>query len=156
MQSKFALSLGLDPQSSHVLPALIRRFHEAKMRGDGKVTLWGTGAPRREFLYSDDMATACVHLMRLPKEKLAAIVNPDAPPMVNVGCGEDQTIRELAELVRRVVGANVDIEWDTTKPDGTPRKQLDIGKLTALGWRQTVGLEAGIQRTYEDFKASQG
>ena len=145
-----------DPQSSHVLPALIRRFHEAKVRGDRKVVLWGTGMPRREFLYSDDMAAACVHLMRLPKDKLATVVNPEAPPMVNVGCGEDQTIRELAGIVRRVVGADVEIEWDTSKPDGTPRKQLDIGKLTALGWRQTVGLEEGIRKTYEDFKAANG
>lgn len=145
-----------DPESSHVLPALIRRFHEAKTRGDQCVTLWGTGAPRREFLYSDDMAAACVLLMQLGPRKRAAIVNADAPPMINVGCGEDQTIRELAELVRRVIGTDAQIEWDSTKPDGTPRKQLDIGKLTALGWSQTVGLEEGIRRTYADFVATHG
>lgn len=140
-----------DPQSSHVLPALIRRFHEAKMRGDPKVVLWGTGAPLREFLYVDDMAAACVHLMQLPPATLAAIVNADAPPMVNVGCGEDQTIRELAEVIRAIVGTDATIEWDSSKPDGTPRKQLDISKMTALGWQQTVGLEEGIRRTYADF-----
>jgi GDP-L-fucose synthase len=145
-----------DPQTSHVLPALIRRFHEAKVRGDRTVALWGTGAPRREFLYSDDMAEACVHLMQLGAEARSAIVNADAPPMVNVGCGEDQTIRELAELIRRIVGTDATIEWDTSKPDGTPRKQLDVGKLTALGWRQTVGLEEGIRRTYADFVATHG
>ncbi|MFO1316201.1 MAG: GDP-L-fucose synthase [Burkholderiales bacterium] len=145
-----------DPQTSHVLPALIRRFHEAKVRGDRSVALWGTGAPRREFLYSDDMAAACVHLMQLGPEARSAIVNADAPPMVNVGCGEDQTIRELAELIRRIVGTDATIEWDASKPDGTPRKQLDIGKLTALGWRQTIGLEEGIRRTYADFVATHG
>ncbi len=145
-----------DPRSSHVLPALIRRFHEAKVRGDQTLALWGTGAPRREFLYSDDMATACVHLMQLDPEARAAIVNANAPPMVNVGCGDDQTIRELAELIRRIVGADVTIEWDPSKPDGTPRKQLDISKLAALGWRQTVGLEEGIRRTYADFLNAHG
>ena len=145
-----------DPHTSHVLPALIRRFHEAKARGDREVTLWGTGAPRREFLYSDDMAAACVHLMQLGRDELSAIVNADAPPMVNVGCGEDQTIRELAELIRKIVGTGAAIEWDSSKPDGTPRKQLDVSKLTSLGWRQTVGLEEGIRRTYEDFKAAHG
>jgi GDP-L-fucose synthase len=145
-----------DPQTSHVLPALIRRFHEARVRGDRTVALWGTGAPRREFLYSDDMAEACVHLMQLGPEARSAIVNADAPPMVNVGCGDDQTIRELAELIRTIVGTNATIEWDTSKPDGTPRKQLDVGKLAALGWRQTVGLEEGIRRTYADFVATHG
>ena len=145
-----------DPQSSHVLPALIRRFHEAKIRGDRKVVLWGTGAPLREFLYVDDMAAACVHLLQLPAATLAAIVNADAPPMVNVGCGEDQTIRELAQIIRAIVGTDATIEWDSSKPDGTPRKQLDISKMTALGWRQTVGLEEGIRRTYADFLTVHG
>jgi GDP-L-fucose synthase len=140
-----------DPQTSHVLPALIRRFHEAKVRGARTVTLWGTGAPRREFLHSDDMAAACVHLMELPPEPLASIVNGSAPPLVNIGCGEDLTVRELGELIRTIVGTDATIDWDTSKPDGTPRKQLDIGKLTALGWRQTIGLEDGIRRAYADF-----
>ena len=124
-----------DPESSHVLPALIRRFHEAKTRGDRCVTLWGTGAPRREFLYSDDLAAACVLLMQLGPGKRAAIVNADAPPMVNVGCGEDQTIRELAELVRRVVGT-----------DAADRVGLDQARrhaAQAARYRQTdrAGLE---------------
>ena len=140
-----------DLQTSHVLPALIRRFHEAKMRGGKTVTLWGTGTPRREFLHSDDMAAACVHLMTLPHESLATIVNDREPPLINVGCGEDLPIRDLAALVRSVVGADVGIEWDSTKPDGTPRKLLDIGKLAALGWRASIGLDDGIRRAYDDF-----
>ena len=140
-----------DLQTGHVLPALIRRFHDAKLRGDKTVTLWGTGAPRREFLYSDDMAAACVHLMASPQGRLQTIVNDNEPPLVNVGCGEDLAIRELAELVRKIVGAGVAIEWDSTKPDGTPRKLLDIGKLSALGWRPSVGLEDGIRRAYADY-----
>jgi GDP-L-fucose synthase len=141
-----------DLETSHVLPALIRRFHEAKVRGGKTVALWGTGTPRREFLYSDDMAAACVHLMTLPQERIAAIVNDRAPPLVNVGCGEDLPIRDLAALVRNLVGADVAIEWDSSKPDGTPRKLLDVGKLAALGWRASIGLEDGIRRAYANFQ----
>jgi GDP-L-fucose synthase len=140
-----------DLATGHVLAALIRRFHEAKETGAKSVTLWGTGTPLREFLHSDDMAAACVHLMELPEDKARRIFNDRGPPLVNVGCGEDLTIRELAEIVRRVVGADVRIEWDTTKPDGTPRKLLDVGKLAALGWRARIALEDGIRRTYADF-----
>jgi GDP-L-fucose synthase len=140
-----------DLQNCHVLPALIRRFHDAKQRGDKTVTLWGTGAPRREFLCSDDMAAACVHLMTLPQDRLADIVNDREPPLVNVGCGEDLAIRELALLVRGIVGADVAIEWDSTKPDGTPRKLLDVGKLSALGWNRSIGLAEGIRRAYADY-----
>jgi GDP-L-fucose synthase len=140
-----------DLATSHVLPAMIRRFHEAKVRGDKTVTLWGTGAPRREFLYSDDMAAACVHLLDLPEAGMASLVNNERPPLINVGCGTDLTIRELAELVRRIVGTDAAIEWDTSKPDGTPRKLLDVGKLSALGWKQTIGLEEGIRRAYADY-----
>ncbi len=140
-----------DLGTSHVLPALIRRFHEAKSRGAKSVTLWGTGAPRREFLDSDDMAAACVHLMALPESSLAALVTDDQPPLVNIGCGTDLTIRELAELVRRIVGADAAIEWDAAKPDGTPRKLLDIRRMSALGWTPTIGLEDGIARAYADF-----
>jgi len=142
-----------DLATSHVLPALIRRFHEAKVRGDKTVTLWGTGAPRREFLSSDDMAAACVHLMDLPEEGLAPIVNNGTPPLINVGCGTDLSIRELAEFVRNIVGTDAAIEWDATKPDGTPRKLLDVGRLSALGWKQTIGLDEGIRRTYADYVA---
>ena len=140
-----------DLQTSHVLPALIRRFHEAKVRGDKTVTLWGTGAPRREFLYSDDMAAACVHLMDLPDASLAPIVSEGKPPLINVGCGEDLTIRELALLVRTIVGSDATIDWDTSKPDGTPRKLLDVGRLSALGWHPTIGLDEGIRRAYADY-----
>jgi GDP-L-fucose synthase len=142
-----------DLATSHVLPALIRRFHEAKVRGDRTVTLWGTGAPRREFLYSDDMAAACLHLMELPETRLAPIVNDERPPLVNVGCGTDLSIRDLALLVRTIVGTDATIEWDTSKPDGTPRKLLDVGRLSALGWKQAIGLEEGIRRSYSDFAA---
>ena len=142
-----------DLASSHVLPALIRRFHEAKVRGDRTVTLWGTGTPRREFLYSDDMAAACLHLMELPESGLASIVRDGTPPLVNVGCGTDLSIRELAELVRKIVDSDARIEWDTSKPDGTPRKLLDVSRLSALGWKQAIGLEEGIRRSYSDFAA---
>ena len=140
-----------DLQTSHVLPALIRRFHEAKQRGDKTVTLWGTGSPRREFLYSDDMAAACVHLMALPQDRIDVIVNDRESPLVNIGCGDDLPIRDLATLVQRVVGADVAIEWDRTKPDGTPRKLLDVSKLSALGWHASVGLEDGIRRAYAHY-----
>ncbi len=145
-----------DLQTSHVLPALIRRFHDAKVRGDKHVTLWGTGTPRREFLYSDDMAEACVHLMGLPSNELATIVNDREPPLINVGCGDDLTIRELAELVRGIVGADTRIEWDASKPDGTPRKLLDVGKLSALGWRPTIPLDQGIRRSCADYARKSG
>jgi GDP-L-fucose synthase len=140
-----------DLQTSHVLPALIRKFHEARVRGDETVTLWGTGSPRREFLYSEDMAEACVQLLACADEKLATLLPADQAPLVNIGCGEDVTIRELAELARGVVGCSAAILWDHDKPDGTPRKLLDIARLKALGWRQTVGLEAGIRLAYADF-----
>ena len=131
-----------DLSTSHVLPALIRRFHEAKVSGVDRVTLWGTGTPRREFLYVDDLADACVFLMR----------EFDAGPsrtFVNVGVGKDIAISELAGLVREVVGYGGDIGWDASMPDGTPRRLLDVGALADLGWRATTGLEEGIRRTYQ-------
>jgi GDP-L-fucose synthase len=127
-----------DLETSHVLPAMIRKFHEAKLRGDDAVTLWGTGTPRREFLHVDDMADACVFLMELYEE----------PGFLNIGCGEDVTIRELAELVRRVVGFTGNILWDSAKPDGTPRKLLDVSKLKAVGWSASTSLDAGVLSTY--------
>jgi GDP-L-fucose synthase len=145
-----------DLHNSHVLPALIRKFHEAKARGEETVTLWGTGAPRREFLYSDDMAEACVFLMGLPDSDFDHVLDPDGSrsqaPLVNIGCGEDLTIRELAEKVRTLVGFDGGIEWDATKPDGTPRKLLDVSRLFALGWRPRVSLEKGIAEAYRDFR----
>jgi GDP-L-fucose synthase len=130
-----------DLQSSHVLPALIRKFHEAKKTGAPHVTCWGTGSPLREFLYSDDLAKACVFLME----------NYSAAEFINVGCGGDITIRDLAELVKRIVGYPGAIVWDTSKPDGTPRKLMDSSRLFALGWRPQTDLQTGIRLAYEDF-----
>ncbi len=127
------------PENSHVMPALIRRFHEAKLAGLEKVTVWGTGTPKREFLYVDDLAAATVFLMN----------NYDDPEIINVGVGKDQTICEIAELVKEVVGYEGDLEWDTTKPDGTPRKLLDVSKLFSLGWKPSVPLREGLENTYK-------
>jgi GDP-L-fucose synthase len=134
-----------DLQNSHVLPALIRRFHEAKIRGDGEVVIWGTGTPRREFLHVDDLASAVVHLMR----------TYDLEELVNVGCGEDIRIVDLAGLVARVVGYEGQVAVDPSRPDGTPRKLLDVSRLTALGWRPGIGLEDGIRSTYQWFLANE-
>jgi len=131
-----------DLETSHVLPALLRRFHEAKEANAPHVTLWGTGSPMREFLYVDDMAAACLHLME----------TYDAPEIVNIGTGEDVTIKELAETVKAIVGYEGDIQWDTDKPDGTPRKLLDVSKLHSLGFQHTIELKAGIQKTYDWYK----
>ena len=128
-----------DLQTSHVLPALLHKFHLAKEAAQPSVTLWGTGSAFREFLHVDDLAQACLFLME----------NYDSPELVNVGCGEDLTVRELAELVGRVVGYSGKIEWDTTKPDGTPRKLLDVSRLNKLGWKARIPLEEGIRSTYQ-------
>ena len=121
---------------------LIRRFHEAKVRGDESVTVWGTGTPRREFLHVDDLADAVLYLLQIY----------DAEPIVNIGWGEDVTIRELAELVMSVIGYRGRLIFDSTKPDGTPRKLLDVSRLTALGWQPRIPLKEGIERTYAWFK----
>lgn len=128
-----------DMKSSHVLPALVRKFHEAKRSGAKVVDIWGTGTPRREFLHVDDLADACVYLM----------ANYDEPEIVNIGVGEDISIRDLAELIRRVVDVDVELRFDSTKPDGTPRKLLDVSRLTARGWRASIALEQGIASTYQ-------
>jgi GDP-L-fucose synthase len=130
-----------DLQSSHVLPALIRKFHEAKINGARTVTCWGTGTPLREFLYADDLAHACVFLMEHYSEE----------QFINVGYGSDITIRDAAELIKRIVGFNGDIEWDASKPDGTPRKLMDSSRLFALGWKPQVDFETGIRLAYQDF-----
>ncbi len=130
-----------DLNSSHVLPALLRKTHEAKLSGARELVVWGSGKPRREFLHVDDMAAACVFLLQ----------NYDSPEIINVGCGEDVTIRELAELICEIVGFEGELTFDSTKPDGTPRKLLDISKLNSLGWRPTISLPDGIARTYEWF-----
>ena len=146
-----------DLQNAHVLPALIRRMHEAKLAAAERVVIWGTGTPRREFLASDDMADACVMMMRLGDAAFAALLDgPNAFPMINVGCGEDQSIGELAQAVAEVVGYRGRIDFDTSKPDGTPRKLLDIGRLKSLGWSPKVTLKHGIAEAYGDFLASGG
>lgn len=128
-----------DPETSHVLPAMIRRFHDARLTGAAEVVLWGSGTPRREFLHVDDLAHACVHLMRQSSDF----------DLVNIGWGRDITIRELAELVAGVVGYEGQLRWDTSKPDGTPRKLLDTSRLTALGWKPRIELREGVRETYE-------
>ena len=140
-------------QNSHVIPGLIRRFHEAKDSGAEKVVIWGTGSPRREFLYVDDMAEACLHVLELDKARYDANTQPMLSH-INVGSGEDISIRELATLVGRVVGFAGRIEHDLTKPDGTPRKLMDVTRLKALGWKPSVGLEEGLALAYRDFLSS--
>lgn len=129
------------PENSHVLPALIRRFHEAKMNGLKEVMIWGSGTPKREFLYADDLADACLFLMEEYSGK----------EIVNIGCGEDLSIRELAELVKEVTGYTGNLVFDTSKPDGTPRKLLDVSKINALGWRYKTSLREGMNMAYQDF-----
>ena len=140
-----------DLQNSHVLPALIRKMHEAQARGDKEAVVWGTGMPRREFLYSEDMAEACVFMMTATDEKLATLLTEDAPPLVNIGCGEDVTIRQLAEIVAKVTGFSGKLIFDTSKPDGTPRKLLAVNRMSALGWAAGTALESGISLAYRDF-----
>jgi GDP-L-fucose synthase len=141
-----------DLLNSHVLPALIRKAHEAKSRGAHELVVWGTGRPRREFMYSDDMADACVFLLTLDEERFGGLVRPLAAPLVNIGTGNDLAIAELAALVCEVVGFSGRIVQDTTKPDGTPRKLLDVSRLSGLGWRSRVSLREGIERAYADFR----
>jgi len=131
-----------DLNNSHVLPALIRKFHEAKQKGEPEVILWGSGKPKREFLHADDLADACFFLMQQYNEA----------GFVNIGTGEDLEIRELAQLVKNIVGYTGEIKNDLTKPDGTPRKLMDVSKLHKLGWTASISLESGIRRVYEDFK----
>ena len=140
-----------DLNNSHVLPALIRKMHEAMKGGLEEVVIWGTGSPMREFLYSEDMAEACVYLLDLPAAKFEELVSDSVPPLVNIGCGEDQTIAELAQTVARVVGFRGSLRFDTSKPDGTPRKLLDSARINALGWRPRTRIDAGIAAAYQDF-----
>jgi GDP-L-fucose synthase len=140
-----------DLEKSHVIPALIRKMHEAKQNGDETVTIWGTGTPRREFLFSEDMAQACIYLMNLPDSQSSDLFNEDSPPLINIGCGEDITIRELAATVGEAVGFHGGFHFDTSKPDGTPRKLLDVSRLHGLGWRAKTGLQTGLERAYQDF-----
>jgi GDP-L-fucose synthase len=141
-----------DLETAHVLPALIRKMHEARERGDHEIVVWGTGTPRREFLYSDDMAEACLVLMRLPDAQFTDVIS-QYPPLINIGCGSDLTIRELAETAAKVVGFKGALRFDPSKPDGTPRKLLDVTHMFALGWRPATGLEAGIALAHKDYLA---
>ena len=137
----YGINDSYDLQNSHVLPALIRKFHTAKITDAPSVTLWGTGSPKRELLYSDDLANACLHLMEHYNEK----------QFLNVGTGEDIAISELAELIKDITNYSGEIIWDKTKPDGTPRKLMDVSRVHALGWKHTISLEEGIKKTYADF-----
>lgn len=142
----------LDLETSHVLAALLRKTIEAKANGESKLTVWGSGTPRREFLYGEDLGQACVFLMNLPDEKFDSLLRNDEPPLLNVGTGEDLTIRELAELICRLVGFDGELVFDSSKPDGTPRKLLDVSRIHALGWKAQTTLERGIRETAKDFE----
>jgi GDP-L-fucose synthase len=132
-----------DLQHAHVLPTFIRKFHEAKVNGDSQVTIWGTGTPRREFLHADDLADACVYLMG----------HYDQEGLVNIGTGTDLTITELAMMVRDIVGFDGELIYDASKPDGTPRKLMDVSKLSSLGWNHKIGLREGLERVYAEYKS---
>ena len=138
-------------QNSHVLPALIRKMHEAKLNNSDSVIAWGTGTPRREFLYSDDLADACIYLMTRPNSELNELISDNSPPLINIGCGVDQTIMELVHLVKDAVGYTGKIEWDKSKPDGTMQKVLDIRRISNMGWKPITELTEGIKKAYEDF-----
>lgn len=131
-----------DPQNSHVLPGLMRRFHEAARDGAESVTVWGSGEPRREFLHVDDLAEACLFLMR----------EYAAPEILNIGCGEDVSIRELAEILKETTGFRGRLDWDRSKPDGTPRKRLDVSRIQALGWAPKIGLRQGVEEVYDWYR----
>lgn len=141
-----------DLNNSHVLPALMRKVFTAKMRGERQIAVWGTGTPRREFLYSDDLAEACVFLLNLPDAVFDSLLTEDMAPLVNIGTGEDLTIRELAETIARVLGFGGEFVFDTSRPDGTPRKLMDVGKIQSLGWRARTSLADGIAKTFDSAK----
>ena len=147
------------PENSHVIPGLLRKFHEAKLANAPQVEVWGSGTPRREFLLSDEMADACLHLMNLPDARFLPLLGADEmqtgefhPPLVNIGVGEDVTIAELAQMIRTTVGYEGRIAFDASKPDGTPRKLMDVGLLTSLGWTAKTSLADGLELAYDDFR----
>ena len=140
-----------DLNNSHVLPALLRKVHEAKQNNVGEVVVWGSGAPKREFLYCDEMADACVYLLENIDKGLPGLCNDERPPLVNIGCGEDLTIRELAETITDVVGYKGKLVFDASKPDGTMRKWLDVSRMQSLGWKASVSLREGIAMTYKSY-----
>lgn len=141
-----------DLSTSHVIPALFRKILSAKLQNRSEVWLWGTGTPRREFLHSDDMASACLFLMKLPPEAFNQLKNAPEGPLVNIGWGQDITIGELAQLVGKIVGYTGVYKFDSSKPDGSPRKLLDTSKLSALGWKPAITLRAGLERTFKDLR----
>lgn len=138
-----------DLQTSHVLPALMRKVFEARQAGRRVLEVWGTGTPRREFLYSDDLADACIHLMSLSEAEYGRLLTRDEPPIVNIGTGTDLTIRELAELLLKVLGCDCELRFDPSRQDGTPRKLLDVSRINELGWKAKTDLETGIRLTFE-------
>jgi GDP-L-fucose synthase len=149
------------PENSHVIPALIRKFHEAKVCNSPTVTVWGTGTPRREFMYSEDMADACVYLMNLPDGKFISLLGSDElqtgrfePPLVNIGVGEDISIGDLAATIGQIIGFKGDLTFDTSKPDGTPRKLMDVSRLKRMGWRARTPLTEGLAATYAEFASA--
>ncbi|MDQ3185490.1 MAG: GDP-L-fucose synthase [Pseudomonadota bacterium] len=146
------------PENSHVIPALIRKFHEAKIRNSSTVTVWGTGMPKREFMYSEDMADACVHLMNLPSQKFSSLLGSNEsqtgrfePPLVNIGVGDDISIRDLALMISKVIGFRGHLVFDTSKPDGTPRKLMDTTRLNSIGWHARTPLARGLAIAYAGF-----
>lgn len=146
-----------DPRDSHLIPALIRKMHNAKITGSRQVVLWGSGTPRREFLYSEDAAEAAIFLLNLPPAEFAQLAGQEhVAPLINIGSGVDMTVREIALLVAGVVGVKPILSFDALKPDGTARKLLDVSRLAALGWRPRIGLEEGLRNTYADFCSRQG
>lgn len=157
----FGIGDNYDLETSHVLPALIRKMHEAKVEQRPTVSVWGTGKPRREFLYSDDLGDAAMFLMSLLEEKFNSLLEMDShinetsqPPLVNIGTGKDITIMELAELVKNVIGFEGDLEWDTSMPDGTPRKVLDASRMKSIGWKAKTVFSDGITKAYDDYLKS--
>jgi len=140
-----------DLNHSHIIPALIHKFHLAKTKGHSSVPLWGTGSPRREFLYCEDLAEACVHLMNLDETSFSSLFSTNEPPLINIGCGRDLIIRDLANIVAGVVGYAGTINWQYDKPDGTPRKLLDVNKINRLGWKASTPLKEGLEKAYQDF-----
>lgn len=142
-----------DLRGSHVLPALMRKVVEAKLAGKHVLEVWGSGEPRREFLYSDDLAEACIHLLSLPEAAFATLLSNETAPLVNIGTGEDLSIRELAELMTEILECDCTLVFDRTKQDGTPRKLMDVSRIKALGWKARISLREGIRRTYEAMRA---
>jgi GDP-L-fucose synthase len=140
-----------DLNNSHVMPALIRKMHEAKIRGDKEVVVWGTGTPKREFLYGDDMADACLYLLEQPENILTDLFNDRHPPLVNIGCGVDLTIHDLAKMIAGIVGYNGMLIFDSTKPDGTMRKLMDVSRMRSLGWIATTSLSKGVLAAYQSY-----